>query len=155
MQAKVESAPSATLIVEFARGDAIEERLLLAGIGLLEVAEEIPGAGKFLGLGRRSSSLPRLITPNTQRAAVGRLRVAFGAQEALVDVEMEFAKLGSAEADRDTVGIGGNEIEAAAPRSSVSRPRRRPRRASFLFGHGRVRGHVADAEAGLARYLFR
>ena len=44
-------------------------------------------------------------------ATVGRLRVAFGTREALVDAEIEFAKLGRPEADGDTVGIGEIEIE--------------------------------------------
>ena len=120
--------------MEIAAGNAGDEGFLFLRVSLLEVGGELSGGGEILSLivRCRALPLPGFVTPDSKRTGVGRLRRAFGAEEALGHVPPPLGELRGAECDVDIVGIveqyvvisvcvavaGGSALAAASGSSS-------------------------------------
>src|SRR6516225_3443667 len=107
------------LIVKFSADDAVEEGLLFFRVGSLEVGAEIAGNRKglllrgVLVLGLGAGILPRLVSPDAERADVRRLRGAFAAEKALRDIPPAFGELSGAEGDIDPLWVLEDDVVVA------------------------------------------
>src|SRR5579859_3602416 len=73
------------LVMKVSAGDAIHKRFLFFAVGKFQVGSEAPRDGEGLLLSPRllgQGRLPGLITPNSKRSRIRRLRSSFRAEEA-------------------------------------------------------------------------
>src|SRR6266704_182854 len=122
------------LIVEIPAGDALDERFLLFTVRKLQVGSELPCRGKrrLPHLFRGSAlSLPRFLSPNSQRPGIRGLRGPFRSKKAFGHFPPAFGKLRRTKRDVNAIGIVEQHVVVSIDVTVSGTPRAPAARRSF------------------------